>query len=241
MKKIKLFEEFNSNSKLEIGVYHDTGITENTFDIWKDFFQTYLNISVIELNQDNFNLEKIDLLVIPGGDSFRTRLGMKENNTLELKQWVKDGGKLLAVCAGFHLIASGHDWSLKMINVKGANANLPKPAYQPVLRVTSEPVDIEFEITELGKEIFSTQKDSVILDYHGGPIAEPLSKDIEVILRFKEGVPMQVPGDNYTIDKIAGVFSNYGKGDIIAISPHFEKSKGQEYMLVNAINFLLNI
>lgn len=239
MKKIKLFEEYFNDSKLKIGVYHDNGITENTFDIWKSFLQAYLNVDAIELHQDNFNLQNLDLLVIPGGDSFQERLGMKEQSTIELKQWVKDGGKLLAVCAGFHLIAAGHDWSLKMIDVKSSNANLPEPAYIPMLRVTNEPVNIEFKITEFGKEIFSTQKDSVILDYHGGPIAEPLNKDIEVILRFKEGVPMQVPGDNYTIGKIAGVFANYGKGDIIAISPHFEKSKGQEYMLANAINFLL--
>ena len=239
MKKIKLFEEYFNDSKLKIGVYHDIGITENTFDIWKAFFQTYFHIDAIELTQDNFNLQDLDLLIIPGGDSFRTRLGMEEDSTIELKQWVKNGGKLLAVCAGFHLIASGHDWSLKMIDVKGSNANLPEPAYQPILRVVSEPVNIEFEITELGKQIFSTQKDSVVLDYHGGPIAEPLDKDVKVILRFKEGVPMQVPGDNYTINKIAGVFTNYGNGDIIAISPHFEKTKGQEYMLANAINFLL--
>lgn len=239
MKKIKLFEEYFNDSKLKIAVYHDTGITEDTFEVWKDFFQTYLNTNIVELNQDNFNLQGIDLLVIPGGDSFRTRLGMAQNSTVELKQWVKNGGKLLAVCAGFHLIASGHDWALKMINVKGSNANLPKPAYQPVLRVTSDAVDIEFEITELGKEIFSTQKDSVVLHYHGGPIAEPLSDDIQVILKIKEGIPMQVPGDNYTVNKIAGVFANYGKGNIIALSPHFEKTKGQEYMLANAINFLL--
>lgn len=239
MKRIKLFEEFSKDSKLKIGVYHDTGITENTFEIWKDFFQTYFNIDVLELNQHNFNLQNLDLLVIPGGDSFRTRLGMEEEHTIELKQWVKSGGKLLAVCAGFHLIASGHDWALKMIDVKGSNTNLPQPAYLPMLRVVSEPINIEFEITEHGKEVFSTKKDSVVLDYHGGPIAEPLSKNIDVILKFNEGVPMQVPGKEYSNNKIAGVFSKYGEGDIIAISPHFEKSKGQEYLLANAINFLL--
>lgn len=241
MKKIKLFEEYFNDSRLKIGVYHDIGITENTFDIWKDFFQEYFHIDVIELTQDNFNLQDLDLLIIPGGDSFRTRLGMEEHSTIELKQWVKAGGKLIAICAGFHLIASGHDWSLKMIDVKGSNASLPQPAYQPVLRVISEPVNIEFEITELGKKIFSTQKNSVVLNYHGGPIAEPLSKNIDVILRFKEGVPMQVPGDNYTIDKIAGIFSKYGEGNIIAISPHIEKTEGEKDLLVNAINFLLNI
>lgn len=244
MKKIKLFEEFNANSKLKIGLYHDSGVVDSTISVWDDFFKTFFNIEPVKLDSESFiikNFEKLDLLIIPGGDSFQERLGMKEESTIELIEWVKAGGKLLAVCAGFHLIAGGHDWSLKMIDVKGSNASLPQPGYLPMVRIVSEPVNIEFEITELGKKIFSTQKNSVVLDYHGGPIAEPLDKNIDVILRFKEGVPMQVPGDNYTIGKIAGVFSNYGKGNIIAISPHIEKTKDERYLLVNAINFLLNI
>jgi phosphoribosylformylglycinamidine (FGAM) synthase-like amidotransferase family enzyme len=244
MKKIKLFEEFNANAKLKIGLYHDNGVVDSTISAWDDFFETYLGVEPVKLDSDSFelkNFEKLDLLIIPGGDSFQERLGMKEQSTIELKQWVKAGGKLLAVCAGFHLISHGHDWSLKMINVKSSNANMPEPAYMPMHRVTDDKVLVEFEITTTGKDIFSTSRNSVTLDYHGGPIGEPLDKNINVILKFKEGVPMQLPGENYSIGKIAGVFSAYGKGNIIALSPHIEKTTEERGLLSNAIDFLLNI
>lgn len=244
MKKIKLFEEFNSNSKLKIGLYHDTGVVDSTISVWDDFFKSFFNIEPFKLDASSFeikNFEKLDLLIIPGGDSFQERLGMKEQSTIELKEWVKSGGKLLAVCAGFHLIAGGHDWSLDMIKVKSANANIPEPGYQPVHRVTDDKVSLEFEITDIGKRVFSTEKNDVVLYYHGGPIAEIEDSRVDVILKFKEGVPMQVPGNNYSIGKAAGVISKYGKGNIIALSPHIEKTPSHQNLLSNAINFLLNI
>lgn len=245
MKRIKLFEEFKADSRMKssrIGVYHDLGVTDGTFQVWQEMLKDFFSVAAIDVNTDNLNdklLNSLDLLIIPGGDSFQERLGMNENNINSLLKWSKSGGKLLAVCAGFHLISHGHDWSLNMIEVKSSNANMSEPGYTPAHRTTDNKVALEFEITDAGQQIFSTTKTSATLYYHGGPIGEPLNEDINIILKFKQGVPMQIPGDNYSIGKIAGVVSKFGKGDIIAISPHIEKTLEERDLLANAIKYLV--
>ena len=245
MKRIKLFEEFKADSRMKnsrIGIYHDLGVTDGTFQVWQEMLKDFFSVTAIDINTDNLNselLESLDLLIIPGGDSFQERLGMSENNVNTLLKWSENGGKLLAVCAGFHLISHGHDWSLNMIDVKSSNANVPEPGYMPIHRATDDKIALEFEITENGQQIFSTNKPSAVLYYHGGPIGEPLSKDINIILKFKQEVPMQIPGDNYSVGKIAGIASKFGKGDIIAISPHIEKTIEERDLLANAIKYLV--
>lgn len=245
MKRIKLFEEFENDSRMQysrIGVYHDLGVTDGTFQVWQELLKNFFSINAIDINTDTLyeeTLNNLDLLIIPGGDSFQERLGMSEHNISCLMNWSANGGKILAVCAGFHLIANGHDWSLNMIDVKSSNTDIPSPGYQPIHRVTDDVTSLNFEITEIGQMIFDTDRSDAVLYYHGGPICELMSDDIDILLKFKQPIPMQVPGDDFTQGKIAGVRSLYKNGEIIAISPHIEKTEKYKGFLANAIKFLV--
>ncbi len=245
MKKIKLFEEFTHNSKLKIGLYHDKGVVDSTISAWNDFFKDFFNIEPIKLDSDSFiikNFEKLDLLIIPGGDSFQERLGMKEQSTLELIEWVKEGGKLLAVCAGFHLIAGSHDWSLGMLSVKSSDTTAAPGTTEPEKKLTEDIVHLDFRITDFGKTIFQTEETIINLYFHGGPVVHVNdSQNLKVLLTFAEEVPHQLPVPQFSKGAAAAIYSKFRNGNIISISPHIEKTPNHQNLLSNAINFLLNI
>jgi glutamine amidotransferase-like uncharacterized protein len=242
MKLIKLFEEFNADAL--IGIYNDNGVVDSTISVWDQFFKDFFNKEPLKLDQNSFkkeNFAKLDLLIIPGGDSFQERLGMSDQSIDDMVKWLKAGGKVVAVCAGFHLIAGGHDWSLDLLPVAALNSNINKAASDPTRRLTEEIVYIDFSVTDFGKKVLGTDEDIINLYFHGGPIiTEKENNNFKVILKFAEEVPHQLQVPNFTKNAIAATYSEYGNGKIISISPHFEKTKKYRGLLANAIKYLLD-
>ena len=236
MHKIKLFEEFHSDKKLKIGIYHDKGVKKSTIQVWNDFLYKFFNVEPFKLNSDNFKLESfkdLDLLIIPGGKAYQESLGISEEGKQDLKNWVSNGGKLLAVCAGFHLVAGGHKWSLDMIPVK-------RLEFQEEY-LTPNVVYLNFEITAFGKQVFEASDPIVNLYYHGGPIVKyEEDGEFKVLLRFAEEVPHIKQHPDFVKGAIAGIWAPYGTGEIIAISPHIEKTPSQQKLLASAARYLID-
>lgn len=224
-----------TSKKLNIGVYYDFGVQQSTVDVWDIFFTRYFNINPVVLDTETVTYERLsdlDMLVIPGGKAFRQSLGLGPKHKEAIKKWVEDGGKLVAVCAGAHLVSQGHAWSLGIVPVKH---------FEKQEDLSQDILYLDFDITEKGSEVFYTNHDTVRLYYHGGPIlySEP-DADIDVLLTFGQEVPHAVPDvKDFTKGKIAALISKYGKGEILTISPHIEKSHPLDVMLANAINYLI--
>lgn len=246
MKKIKLFEEFISNSSLKIGIYADAGVNEDTLQAWRNLLLKYFSIKLIELKSDELktsNFESLDIFIIPGGNSYEQRLNISDKSIKDLTQWIDAGGNLIAVCAGFNLISYGHDWFIHLIPVENVNSGMgmSAPGVSPQLELTPDVIHIDFEITDFGKKIFGTNENKVNLYYHGGPIIKYRKDDskFKTLFKFAEEVPHQAESKDFTKGQIAGIYFEKDSGKIIATSPHIEKSKGHEEMMANAIKFLL--
>jgi len=236
MKRIKLFEEFQSDKKLKIGIYHDKGVKKSTIQVWDDFLDKFFSVTPFKLDSDNFKLDNfkdLDLLIIPGGKAYEESLGISEDGKQDLKNWISDGGKLLAVCAGYHLIAGGHDWSLNLIPLKRLD-------YQEEY-LTHDVVYLNFEITAFGKQVFEASDPIVNLYYHGGPIMQyEEDGEFKVLLKFAEEVPHIKQHPDFVKGSIAGLWAPFGLGEIIAISPHIEKTLSQQKLLASAARYLIN-
>lgn len=226
-----------SSKKLKIGVYYDYGVKTETVNVWDNFFMKYFSENPQLLDTKTINYERIknlDLLVIPGGKAYRESLGLGEENKADIKRWVEEGGKLLAVCAGAHLVSSGHSWSMNMVPI--THIERQEDLSQDILH-------LYFSITEKGSEVFKTNAKSVRLYFHGGPVFNA-NKDketsIEVLMNFDGEVPHAEEGiEDFTDGKIAAVISSYGKGEILTISPHIEKTASMDELLSNGINYLM--
>jgi len=236
MKYIKLFEDFISNKpKPKIVMYYDKGVSVDTASIWSNFFREYFAIEPHEMRSDEFDykdFKNADLIVIPGGSSELEITAMTDSGKEGLKKFVNDGGKVLGVCAGAILISECYDWSLGIIK-----AHHNKDFHEHIQNKTAF---LNFKFENAGKEVFSTLLDEVNLYYHWGPVFVSADSSCEVLLRFNSEVPRESKESESSIDKIASIYSAYGKGHALAISPHIEKSEKVKYLLANAINYLLN-
>ena len=86
-----------------------------------------------------------------------------------------------------------------------------------------------------------TNAKSIRLYFHGGPIFNASKDgDIEVLMNFDGEVPHAEDGiENFTDGKIAAVISKYGKGEILTISPHIEKTTSMDELLSSGIKYLM--
>lgn len=223
------------SKKLKIALYFDIGVKSETVNVWELFFSRYFSsyMKTLDSTEVRFEiLEKYDLIIIPGGNSFKESLGLNQQSKQDLIKYVEEGGKILGVCAGAHLLSSSHSWSLNLIPVKHIDR-------QDELSTEIEYLD--FEITQYGKQVFNTSTDSVRLYYHGGPVFKKTAGEnqVKVLLKFKDPVPGQNDTDqSFTQGAIAAMACTRGRGKVIAISPHIEKSHPEDGLLANAINCL---
>jgi glutamine amidotransferase-like uncharacterized protein len=226
-----------SSKKVKIGLYYDYGVKEETVNIWDNFFTKYFSEDPQLLDTKTIGYERIknlDLLVIPGGKAYRENLGLGEENKADIKRWVSEGGKLLAVCAGAHLVSSGHSWSMNMVPI--THIERQEDLSQDIMQ-------LYFSITQKGSEVFKTNIKSARLYFHGGPIFnanKDNDSEIEVLMNFDGEVPHAEGGiKDFTDGKIAAVISKYGKGEILTISPHIEKTTNMDELLSNGIKYLI--
>ena len=236
MKHIPNFSTFinesNKNS-LKIMIYYDLGVVKSTLDVWVNFLKNYYDLTPTILTSGSLTyseLKNADIIIFPGGNSHEERMGLTHNDKENIKQYLSEGGKLLGVCAGAFLVSSGDRWSLDIVD---ASQDREKNAH-----LSPDILNLNFNITDLGKEVFDTELDTINLNYHGGPVITTIG-NTKPLLTFGEEVPHDNQIEDFSNGKAAAVLTSYDQGEIILISPHIEKTPKYTDLLFNCINYLL--
>ena len=226
------YEKFlNETSFLNVAIYYDYGVAQNTVVVWSNFFRKFFGAEPMQSGSGDFTYDKIkncDLVVVPGGKGYEEGLSMTDDDKSGLKRYVEEGGKLLAVCAGAFLVSQDDTWSLGMVDLTQEESKKS--------HLSSNVLELNFNLTDKGQEVFNTSLYQLKLRYHGGPVMTALG-NVEVLLTFASEVPHDIT--NFSKGKVAATYSSYGKGKIISISPHIEKTEPSNYLLANAVNYLI--
>jgi hypothetical protein len=220
----------------KIGLYISDGVSSSTINIWLSHYKSGLikNLSVLKATDFLLdNLKKYDCIILPGGSGSKICNALGNTGADELKKYVEQGGSLLGVCAGAYAMSGGYDWSMSLINYELIDK---KNAHRGEANLT-------FSITEAGKKILKL-KDMELSDiyYHNGPVWKIFDSSrkntSKVLALFKDDIYAECGTAGQASGTPAIIYDDFGIGKVIAISPHFEKSKGQEYVIAKAIRFL---
>lgn len=113
-----------------IGILRGEGISSlNYGELWY-FFEQDLNYPVTSLDTGYFgevDLSKFDVVILPSGNYSKI---LNEEGLTRLKDWVKEGGKVIAIGGALKAFAGKEDFGLKM-NKKKEQDTLQKPNLVP--------------------------------------------------------------------------------------------------------------
>jgi glutamine amidotransferase-like uncharacterized protein len=220
----------------KIGLYISDGVTSSTINVWLSHYKSGLIKNLSVLKTSDFILEKLkdfDLIILPGGSGSKICNTLGQQCIEDLKKYVEQGGNLLGVCAGAYAVSSGYEWSISMINYELVDK---KNAHRGEKQMS-------FNMTADGKKLLKIKED--VLDsiyYHNGPVWKIFDSNIEntakVLATFSEDIYAEMGNAGEAQGTPAIIYEKFGIGKVIAISPHFEKTQGKEYVIKNVIQFL---
>jgi glutamine amidotransferase-like uncharacterized protein len=184
-------------------------------------------------------LEQFDAVVFPGGSGSKQGQAIGEAGREHIRQFVRDGGGVVGICAGAYLCSSHYDWSLNLMNAAVFNKTVEIPGKgRKSMWYRGPGTNIEVEATDRATEILGITGTHSI-HYANGPILspgnEPALPAYETWAYFRSENGIYEPQKNTMVGTPAIVFANYGAGRVLGISPHFESTPGHEAIVQRAI------
>ncbi|PAY15751.1 hypothetical protein CKO51_30295 [Rhodopirellula sp. SM50] len=184
-------------------------------------------------------LEQFDVLLFPGGSGSKQGKAIGPAGRDHVRQFIRDGGGVVGICAGAYLCSSHYSWSLNLMNAAVFNQTVEIPGKgRKSMWYRGPATDVDVELTDRASQVLGISGTQSI-QYQNGPILSPGDDDslpeYEPWAYFRSENGIYEPQKNTMIGAPAIVFARYGHGRILAISPHFESTPGQSGVIPRAI------
>ena len=187
-------------------------------------------------------LQQFDALVFPGGSGSKQGEAIGGKGRDNVRQFVREGGGIVGICAGAYLCTSHYKWSLHLMNASVFNKMVDVEGKgRKSMWYRGKPADVDVEIADAGVAVLGIDGLHSIR-YHNGPILSPGNAPSVPAYRalafFRSENGIYEAQKDTMIGAPAVVASDFGKGRVLAISPHFESTKGREQVVLRAIDFV---
>ncbi len=224
--------------RLEVAVLKDAGVG-GSYDALAEVLRRYEDtIHTTVLKADDVQdgaLKNFDVFIVPGGSARKEAHSLDEHGRAEIIRYVKNGGSYIGICAGCYLATNGPKYlGLLPVGVRDKKHWFRGKALLPI------------EFTKFGGEVFGVSAGEAKIEYHNGPIldcrkafADPqLSKEFVPLAYFRGEIV--APGGEVGVmnGAPAMVLAQYGKGLVMGLSPHAERTPALNKILPSAIRWL---
>ncbi len=209
-------------TKIRVALYDDSGSAGKGVPTIFEQLEKVKDIEVTKLDADGIRagLSGYDVVIFTGGS------GSKQANTIgllgreQVRRFVEAGGGYVGICAGAYLACDGFSWGVKVLDAK-----TPSPKWE------RGHADLEIEATPDGQKTLGLPQKSTVI-YHNGPVLVPASNpaipDYEPLVFFRTETAKNGSPVGTQIDTPAMARGAFGKGRVIACSPHPEQTVGME-------------
>ncbi len=173
----------------------------------------------------NGALDQTDLLVIPGGDSWRQSDDIGKKGKEIIRNFVKNGGAYWGVCAGFHCALDKPD-------------RLGLVPYKWIDGVRGSRAKLAIDINDAGAKILDIKGGRYFATYSHGPISREINEwehgRVQTLAIYKSTVSEIGRKSNF-MNSPALIYGNYGKGKVIATSFHPEVHRENDVISMGCI------
>ena len=173
------------------------------------------------------NLAEVDLLVHPGGSGGKQGRALGEIGRKAVRDFVREGGGFLGVCAGAYLATNDYDWSLNLIDAKVVDR-------RHWARGTGT---VQLRLSATGTDFFGYETDEMTIYYGQGPLLgrrewdDPDVPDYESLAIFATEIAKNGAPKGVMVRTSAVIRCNYGKGHVFCFSPHPEMTEGLGHLI----------
>jgi putative intracellular protease/amidase len=170
-------------------------------------------------------LRGYDLVMFTGGSGSAEAAGLGEKGREEVRDFVRNGGGYVGICAGAYLACSGFEWGVGILNAKTVSSKWRRG--QGEVKVEGEAFGEK--LTDRG------------VRYANGPIIKAdVRKDLpafETLVSFRTELAENDTPVGVMVNAPAMVRSSYGLGRVFTSSPHPEQTAGLEDLVVQAVRW----
>ncbi len=179
-------------------------------------------------------LKRYDALIVPGGSAQKEARSMGREAREEVRRFIREGGIYLGVCAGAYLSSKAKDKDLGLIPVSTLD--------QEHWFRTPNGTDVKVELTDRGMEVFGASRKDLEILYENGPIfSQPFEGSNEPITPlgyFRSEVVAEGGKRGVMLGAPIGFLAHYGRGTVLALSPHPEKTPHLGHILMHALQWM---
>ena len=219
---------------IRVALYIDKGTSDGKANV-KKVIESMPEAKLENITAEDIRagkLKGVQVLVVPGGTGGGQGKALEEKGRQEIRNYVKQGGKYLGICAGAYLATNDYEWSLNILNAKVADRKHWARGHGPV----------QIAFTDKGTELLKPkQKQSEIIYWQGPLLAPGDSKELpafESLAKYEteiaeNGAPVGVMKGTTAI-----ATATFGQGHVLCFSPHPEKAEATYGLLTVAVKWL---
>lgn len=220
--------------KIAIGVYLDKGAGPSVNDLLRALGK-FDQVSVTKLTAEQIRsggLAGLDILMHPGGSGGEQGRNLDEPGRERVRNFVREGGGYIGICAGAYLASAHYPWSLNLLDAKVLDTKHWNRGNGTV----------DIELTRTGREVLRTTQQQLPIHYAQGPLLAPANRpeieDYEEMATFKTEIAKNGAPKGVMIGTTAIARGRFGQGRVICFSPHPEMTAGLEAFVQDAIDYV---
>lgn len=216
------FCEAELTKPVRVALYSDKGISSSSEQLLKGL-NSYTDLKVTLLNAQDIaegKLSDFNLLIQPGGSGGAQGKTLGEKGREKVREFVKNGGGYLGICAGAYLATCDYEWSLNILDAKVLDRKHWARGFG----------NVEIKLSSEARKILGVETEKETIYYHQGPLLAPAAnpdiEDYKNLATFeteiaKNGAPAGIMKGTTAI-----ACGTFGKGKVFCFSPHPERTEG---------------
>ena len=173
-------------------------------------------------------LKGYDVVVFSGGSGSTQAKSLGETGRERVREFVRDGGGYVGICAGAYLACSNFSWGLGILNASTVSSKWMRGSGY-----------VEQEVTVDGRPILGPVDGVFKVRYNNGPIIKPGDRaDLPAyrpLALFRTEVAKNGTPVGVMVNSPAQAAAEFGKGRVFISSPHPENTPGLEHLIPRGI------
>jgi len=216
---------------VKVAIYRGSGAPDGSVENVKRRVDSIPGATVTVLAAEEVgstDLKAFDVVVFPGGAARSQAKAIGEAGLKNVREYVRNGGGYVGICAGAYLACSNFDWSLQLLN---ASTVSPKWARGSGY--------LDMELTPDGRGLLGNASGTFKVRYNNGPVFKPGDKPelptYTPLAFFRSEVAENGTPVGVMVNSPAQAIGTFGQGRVFISSPHPENTPGLEHLIPRGI------